>query len=64
VTGKTRSAFLLEAAYKEAEEVLLDQKVFHLNDQQWQAFHSLLDMPPASHTMLKSFLQKKAPWEN
>ncbi len=61
--GKDRSDFVLEAAYEKAEEVLLDQTSFVLNDKQWEAFNNLLDSPPKVNGKLKKLLAKSAPWE-
>ena len=61
--GKDRSDFVLEAAYEKAEEVLLDQTSLMLNDEQWQAFNTLLDSPPKANDKLKKLLEQPAPWE-
>lgn len=61
--GKDRSDFVLEAAYEKAEEVLLDQTSFVLNDEQWEAFNKLLDAPPRANDKLRQLLAKSAPWE-
>ena len=61
--GKDRSDFVLEAAYEKAEEVLLDQTSFVLNDEQWETFNNLLDAPPKANDKLKKLLAKPAPWE-
>ena len=58
-----RSDFVLKAAYEKAEEVLLDQTAFVLNDEQWEAFNHLLDAPPKVNDKLKKLLAKPAPWE-
>ena len=63
VLGKDRSDFVLEAAYEKAEEVLLNQTTFLLNDEQWEAFNHLLDSPPKMNDRLKKLLAKPAPWE-
>jgi uncharacterized protein (DUF1778 family) len=61
--GKGRSDFVLEAAYAKAEEVLLDQTAFTLDDEQWAAFNTLLDAPPKANAKLKILLSTAAPWE-
>jgi uncharacterized protein (DUF1778 family) len=61
--GKTRSAFMLDAAYQAAEEALLDRKVFCLNDEQWEEFNKALNAPPAKNEKLAKLLQTKSPWE-
>jgi uncharacterized protein (DUF1778 family) len=61
--GKTRSAFMLDAAYQAAEETLLDRRVFALNEEQWEAFKQALDNPPAKNEKLAKLLATKSPWE-
>ena len=61
--GKDRSDFVLEAAYEKAQEILLDQTAFALDDEQWDAFNKILDAPPKINNKLKKLLATKAPWE-
>jgi uncharacterized protein (DUF1778 family) len=58
--GKTRSDFVLETACREAQEVLLDQRVFRLDAETFQA---LLDAPPSDNPKLRRLMATKAPWE-
>ena len=62
--NKTRSDFMLEAACQEAENVLLDQRLFLLDEDAFTTFQALLDAPVASNEALRNLLQKKAPWED
>ena len=64
--GKSRSDFMLEVACREAMDVLLDQRLFLLNEEQFQAFESALSTPlPADkQECIQKLLDKKAPWEN
>lgn len=64
--GKSRSDFMLEVACREAMDVLLDQRLFLLNEEQFQAFESALNTPlPADNQKrIQNLLAKKAPWEN
>lgn len=64
VAGKSRSAFMLESAQQHAIDVLLDQKIFLLDDEQHDAFMQALDAPPQSLAGLKKLMAKKAPWQN
>jgi uncharacterized protein (DUF1778 family) len=64
VAGKSRSAFMLESAQQQAIDVLLDQKIFLLNDEQHDAFMQALSAPPQSLPGLKKLMAKKAPWQN
>ncbi len=60
--GKSRSAFVLDAARQAAEETLLDQSVFALNDEQWEAFNEALNSPPEKNEALAKTLRLKTPW--
>ena len=64
--GKSRSDFILEVACREAMDVLLDQRLYLLNEEQFQAFESALNAPlPADNQKrIQKLLDKKAPWEN
>ena len=61
--GKTRSEFMLESARERAEDVLLDRRVFALNEADWDALTEVLDNPPPPNDALKALLSKTAPWE-
>ncbi|MEA1676217.1 DUF1778 domain-containing protein [Nitrospirillum sp. BR 11163] len=61
--GRSRSDFMLEAACRQAEEVLLDQTYFTLAPDSFAAFQALLDNPPAPTDRLRRTLQAKAPWD-
>jgi uncharacterized protein (DUF1778 family) len=63
VLGQNRSVFMLDSARLRAEDVLLDQKLFLLDDKQYQDFLSLLDEPPKPTEELRKLLSAKAPWE-
>ena len=61
--GQTRTSFMLEASKHSAEEILLDQTYFFLDETEWQTFNDLLKKPPAPNALLKKLLHKKSPWE-
>lgn len=63
VLGKNRSKFMLETACREAEGVLLDQRLFLLDDQAYKSFVARLDRPPAENPRLRRLLRSQAPWE-
>lgn len=63
VLGKTRTAFIIESSRKHAIDVLLDQRLFSLSENQYDAFVKALDEPPASNEKLKRLMTSKAPWE-
>jgi len=64
IRNKTRSDFVLEAACREAENVLLDQRLFSLDDEAFTAFESALNAPVIENIALRNLLSKEAPWEN
>ncbi|MBW4669397.1 MAG: DUF1778 domain-containing protein [Cyanomargarita calcarea GSE-NOS-MK-12-04C] len=61
--GKNRSDFMLESVCREAEAVLLDRRLFMLDDDKFQQFIELLDAPPSTNANLHTLLTTKAPWE-
>lgn len=61
--GKTRTDFILEAARRAAEDVMLDRTVVMVSAEAYDAFIARLDAPPPSNDRLKRTLQSKAPWE-
>lgn len=63
VTGKTRTAFMLDSAYQKAQETLLDRRLFYLDEKQWQTFNQLLETSPTDNEQLSHLLNHKAPWE-
>lgn len=61
--GRSRSDFMLDAACRQAESVLLDRRYFILNEKDFRRFERLLDAPPKSNPRLARLLATKAPWE-
>lgn len=61
--GKNRSDFMLEAACREAEGVLLDRRYFVLGAEDFATFTAVLDQPPAANPRLRRLLTEKAPWD-
>lgn len=63
VIGKTRSDFMLDTARERAEDVLLDQTLFGLDNKRYAEFLKLLDEPAPPGDRLRGLLSEKAPWE-
>lgn len=63
VLGKTRSEFMLDSAKQKAEDVLLDQRLFLLNEKEFNAFMNLLDEAPKPTAELRKLLKAKTPWQ-
>lgn len=61
--GKSRSAFILETASAAAEDVLLNQRHFELEREQWERLAAALDAPPQPSALLRRLLATPAPWE-
>jgi uncharacterized protein (DUF1778 family) len=61
--GKNRSDFMLEAACRQADAVLLDRRFFLLDDKAYRRFIAALDKPMADTPRLRRLLASKAPWE-
>lgn len=60
--GRDRSDFMLEAACREAEGVLLDRRYFALPAEEFKRFAAMLDKPPPSNPRLARLLKTRAPW--
>jgi len=61
--NRSRSDFMLEAACREAEALLLDQTRFTLPEEKFKRFMAMLDEPPRNNVKLRKLLQSKAAWE-
>jgi uncharacterized protein (DUF1778 family) len=61
--GKNRSDFMLEAACREADSVLLDRRFFLLDEKAYRRFTDALDKSPADNPRLRRLLATRAPWE-
>jgi uncharacterized protein (DUF1778 family) len=62
-TGRSREGFMLDAACREAQDVLLDQVFFLLDSQGFAQFKDMLDNPPPPSDRLRQLMMTKAPWE-
>ena len=63
VLGKNRSDFMLEASCDRAQQVLLDQVFFALDNEKLQQFTALLDTPLVSNAGLERLMAVEAPWK-
>ena len=62
VLGKTRTEFMIESARRHAVDVLLDQRLFALDSDRYDAFLRALDNPPAPGPKLLSLLRRVPAW--
>lgn len=60
---RARSDFMLEAACREAQELLVDQNHFSLAQDKLKRFIAALDKSPKDNPKLRKLLQSKAPWD-
>jgi uncharacterized protein (DUF1778 family) len=63
VLGKTRTEFMIESARRQAIDVLLDQRLFVLDDGRYDAFMHALDSPSAPGPKLRSLLRRVPSWQ-
>jgi uncharacterized protein (DUF1778 family) len=63
IVGKTRTEFMIESARREAIDVLLDQRLFALDPERYDAFVQALDNPSAPGPKLRSLLRRTPAWE-
>lgn len=61
--GQKLSEFMLDCARREAEDALLDQRVFFLEPDAYDQFMARLDAPPRPDPRLAELMRRKAPWE-
>lgn len=61
-TGKTRTAFVLDASLQQAEAVLADRTRFALSGTQMERFAKALDVPLPRPAALKKLLARQPRW--
>lgn len=61
--GQKLSEFMLESARRRAEDTILDQRTFFLDDNAHARFLALLDSPPKLSAKARARLNRKAPWQ-
>lgn len=63
IADKTVSDFVRDASLSQAQNTLLDQTLFPLGDDDWEAFNDALDAAPAHNPRLEELLSRKPVWE-
>jgi uncharacterized protein (DUF1778 family) len=63
ISGKSRSSFMLDASCENAINILLDQRLFRVDEEKFQQFQDVLDAPVEDNPALRAVLSHKAPWE-
>jgi len=61
-SGKTRTDFILGAARRAAEETLLDQSLFLVNQSTYAKFLAMLDAPAKPSSRLSRTMKAAPPW--
>lgn len=61
--NQTVSEFVLSAARRQAEEVLLDRRTFELDQESYRAFAAALDAPTRDNAALARLLNRKPVWK-
>lgn len=62
VLGKSRTEFMIDCARRNAIDVLLDQRLFVLDPERYDAFVDALDNPPAPGPKLRALLRRTPAW--
>lgn len=57
------SEFIIESVIKQAEETILDQRLFILSEEDFKKLEADLAKPPAENPIFDKYLNAKAPWE-
>lgn len=57
------SEFIIESVIKQAEETILDQRLFILSEEDFQKLEAELEQPPVENSIFEKYLNAKAPWE-
>lgn len=63
ILHKSRTDFILEMACQAAENVILDRRMFNLNDEQYAEFIDMLDSPASVNPALDKLVTRKPQWE-
>lgn len=61
--GRSRSDFMLDAACRKAEDVLLDQAFYAVDAGLFAKFQAMVDRPLPPSDRLRRLLKTKAPWD-
>lgn len=61
--GQKLSEFMLDSARTRAEETILDQRLFALDDETYKAFLAMLDSPAKPDKALRARMKRKPAWQ-
>ena len=63
VVGTSVSDFVLTSALREAQDALLDQRIFYVNEEQYDEFQAMLEDTKGNQARLDKLMSRPAPWE-
>lgn len=63
IRGKTRSDFMIDAAYRAAEDTLLDQTLVRVDEQSYRHYLDILDQPPGGEGF-ERLMNAPRPWQS
>nr|WP_298059564.1 DUF1778 domain-containing protein [uncultured Halomonas sp.] len=62
--GGDRTSFVIDAACKRAEEVLLDRRVYMLDDEAFDFFERAIEQPVQENACLQNLLNREPTWRS
>ena len=63
--GTDRTSFIIDAACRRAEEVIMDRQLFLLDDEAFDRFEQALEQNPLKdNKCLQKLMSKPAPWSS
>ena len=63
MSNQTLTSFVLDCATRHATDVLLDQRLFVLDEEAFAHFVHTLDDPPEPSEALRELMTRPSPWE-
>ena len=63
VAHKSLTDFILDAAYRAAEQTLLDKRLFMVSGSQYQALLEMLDRPESDNPGLADLFSRRPVWD-
>ncbi|UZE94379.1 type II toxin-antitoxin system TacA family antitoxin [Alkalimarinus alittae] len=63
ISSKDRTSFILETMRRESENIILDQRLFKLDEEAFSQLDELISVPISSNPALTKLLSSKSPWE-
>ena len=61
---KSRTEFMVDASYRAAQELLLNQTTFYLSETGWEQLMEVLDHPPEPSPIRQELMEHEAPWQS